>query len=592
MINQSIRSFIRKVLIGRQDEYRIETLVEAVHLVFQHQKQLAFKLILVPIVIAVILWGHVDNTAVILWAILSILVRIIGYWQGVYFLKQKLSNKDTLRWGWYYTVFTFVLGVAYGSAVMLFFSSELPLAQQLAILVIIMGYTSGAISIMSHWLPSFYAFMLPVLIMIAIQLLFQSDSTYKLLSLVPIVQIILVFSMSRAAQQSLLSTIQIRFENAELLKKLKISKKKAEEANKQKTRFLASASHDLRQPVHALELFSVSLNDEPLSSKGCNTLSYMKDCIGSLNDLLSSLLDISRLDAGIVEPNFGHIDVSQLIKRVVNNLGNQAEKKGLQLRVHTQELWVNSDSVLLESTIRNLLTNAIKYTNEGGILIACRSRQGEVWVEIWDTGIGISEKELRNIFDEFYQVDNAERDRSQGLGLGLSIVTREMDMLGHIFSLHSREGKGTMVRIKLQGVPPSSSVEASAIKVSYDRLASKNILIIDDDESILKATKSLVTNWKCHAEIASDFDNASTICKYFTPDIIISDFRLRDHVTGIDVIEQLRLQLGFKVPAILITGDTAPDRLRQAKESELILLHKPVKPAKLRVAINMTLDTK
>jgi len=368
-------------------------------------------------------------------------------------------------------------------------------------------------------------------------------------------------------------------------------KVKAEGANKRKTRFLASASHDLRQPVHALELFSESLGNEKISQKGHETLSYMKDCIASLNDLLSSLLDISRLDAGIVEPHFENIDVSQIISRVVNSMQGEAKRKGLNLRVYGKSLWVKSDSTLLENSIRNLIINAVKYTNEGKVLIACRSRMNEVWIEVWDSGIGIAEEELSNIFEEFYQVNNADRDQRQGLGLGLSIITREMDILGHMLSLQSREGRGTMARIKLQRVYLEMPHIEQTAAVRFDRLENKKVLIIDDEESILIATQSLVSNWSCVVETASNFEEASAICKRFIPDLIISDFRLRDHVTGIDVIEQLRLQLGHKVPAILITGDTAPDRLQQAKESELMLLHKPVKPVKLKVAMNMVLNT-
>ena len=192
------------------------------------------------------------------------------------------------------------------------------------------------------------------------------------------------------------------------------------------------------------------------------------------------------------------------------------------------------------------------------------------------------------IFDEFYQINNVERDRQQGLGLGLAIVCRETKILGHSFSMHSREGRGTLVRLKLQGVDPKvirpQQIESTK---KIDRLAGYNVIIVDDEESILVATRLVLEQWECNVETAVNLKEASLICKNFVPDVIISDFRLRENLTGIEVIEQLRNQLDKKVPAILITGDTAPDRLQQAQESGLILLHKPLKPAKLRAAINM-----
>jgi CheY-like chemotaxis protein len=319
----------------------------------------------------------------------------------------------------------------------------------------------------------------------------------------------------------------------------------------------------------------------------------MKDCITSLNELLSSLLDISCLDAGIVKPSFEHIDMHRLLNRVANNIKGQTENKGLKLRVYCQSVWVNSDSVLLENSIRNLLNNAIKYTNKGGILIACRSRKNTVSVEIWDTGIGITKNELDYIFEEFYQVNNAERDRSRGLGLGLSIVMREMSILGHELFLESREGQGTRVRISLEPVYPERFSIEQAVSINpYDKLANKKVLVVDDEQSILTATQMLISKWGCSVEIASNYDEASAICEHFIPDVIISDFRLKEHSTGVDLIKQLRLQLHQNIPAILITGDTAPDRLQQAKASALMLLHKPVKPAKLKVAINMVLSKK
>lgn len=586
-------SAIKTFFTGNQDNYSAETLAEAIRFVYLNKKLLSIKMTLIIVLIVLVLWNKVDNSNLMSWFVLMLMIRGLSYWQASYFLAQKLSAQETLRWGHYYTFSEFMLGLGYGIAALLFISSDQSIAVQMFILMCIMSLTFGSLSITSHWLASCYALTFPSLGLTTYDLWLQPDSEYKLVAIVPFVTIIMIFSIARIAQQSVLSSIQLRFENIELLQQLKISQKEAEDANIRKTRFLASASHDLRQPVHALELFSATLDDEKITPRGRETLVYMKDCITSLNELLSSLLDISCLDADIVKPTFEHIDVYRLLNRIANNLKGQAENKGIKLKIYGQSAWVNSDSILLENTIRNLLTNAIKYTHQGGVLIACRSIRNKVKIEIWDTGIGIPKSELDNIFEEFYQINNAERDRARGLGLGLSIVMREMGLLGHALSLKSREGKGTVVRITLDRVhPKQASIEQVVLENPRDRLANKKVLIIDDEQSILTATKSLISKWDCVVEIATNCDEASAICKHFTPDVIISDFRLKEHRTGIEVIKQLRLQLHQNIPAILITGDTAPDRLQQAKASELMLLHKPVKPAKLKVAMNMVLSKK
>jgi len=589
-VKQTIISFIQKVFTANQEQYSVETLAEAARFVYQNKKTLSLRMSLVACIFIFILLDHVNNITALLWLATILLVRVISYWQATQFLKQQLSPEEAIRWGNYFTIGEFFLGLLYGLVAVLFFTPDLSIVLQLFILMFIMYITFGALTVTSHWLPSFYALMFPALGMTSVHLFLQTDTEYKLLALIPAVTILISYAVARLAQRSILSSIQLRFENNELVEKLKMSNRDAEEANKRKTRFLASASHDLRQPVHALELFSEALNAEKLSPRGKDTLAYLKESISSLNGLLTSLLDISRLDAGIIKPNFEALDASVLVKRLAQNFDDIAKDKGLDLRIRCQQSWVYSDRALLENTLRNLLSNAIKYTNKGGVLLNCRCRKedNEIWIEIWDTGIGVAESEMNFIFDEFYQINNIERDRQQGLGLGLAIVCRETKILGHSFSMHSQEGRGTLVRVKVRRVDPTLiSPQKIETAKKTDRLSGSKIIVIDDDKSILVATRLVLEQWGCDIETASNLDEAENICKSFVPDVIISDFRLRENVTGIDVIEQLRLQLNHSVPAILITGDTAPDRLQQAKDSGLILLHKPLKPAKLRAAINM-----
>jgi CheY-like chemotaxis protein/anti-sigma regulatory factor (Ser/Thr protein kinase) len=401
-----------------------------------------------------------------------------------------------------------------------------------------------------------------------------------------LINILLALVIGKKNNQSVLTTIQLRFENADLVKKLKNSVDEANEANARKTRFLASASHDLRQPVHALGLFSDALGNEKLSSTGKQTLSFLKQSVSSLSGLLESLLDVSRLDAGIVSPSMNAIDVSQLINNISIDTKPLCLAKGLELRVHCKSCWAYSDSVLLENILRNLLSNAIRYTEHGGILLSCRQRHDEIWIEVWDTGIGISDVEQKQIFDEFYQVNNVKRDREQGLGLGLAIVQKQAVLLDHGLSLASRVGKGSRFRLKLKVASPQDNKQAVNGFVSPS-LKQFCILVIDDDKIILEGMRITLEAWGHDVYTATNLEDAIITCKQSEPDIIISDFRLHDQITGIDVIQTLRKQLDTNTPALLITGDTAPDRLQQAQKSDLLLLHKPVQPAKLRAALNL-----
>ena len=567
------------------NNYSDEVLAEGIEFIYQNLAKLSAVMIFFPLLIAFVLWGKIETTTLLAWMLFSISIGLIRYGLAIQYKKQQPTPQSRFVWGRYFTYTAFVSGISFGLIAVLFLTKSPPIIQ-IFLMVFVLGMINGAAVISCHWVESYYAFILTALTIIIAYLFLQPDPSYYPLAMLCLTNAILASIIGVKTHQSVFASIQLRFENAELVRQLTISSKKAEDANSRKTRFLASASHDLRQPIHALGLFSEALSSEELSSKGHNTLSFLKQSVASLSKLLDSLLDISRLDAGIITPKFAAVDLSQLMQNLSGDFKIECQSKDLKWRVKCQQAWVKSDSILLENILRNLLSNAIRYTDKGGILFNCKQRRDEVWVEIWDTGIGISAKEQEHIFDEFYQINNAERDRQQGLGLGLAIVQKQAQLLNHDLSLVSLIGKGTRFRLKLKSIAPSVLPIKSNIVIST-QLTDRRILIIDDDEAILIGMRMTLEAWGCQVFMASDFNEASIICKQTIPDVIISDFRLRDHVTGIEVVQQLRAQIKQAVPALLITGDTAPDRLQQAQKSDLILLHKPVQPAKLRAALNL-----
>jgi signal transduction histidine kinase/CheY-like chemotaxis protein len=444
----------------------------------------------------------------------------------------------------------------------------------------------GAMAAFGSYLPAFYAFLFPALVPVTVWALLQGDIehvAFGAMSLLwlPVVAV-MSFNHSRAIEESL----RLRYENFDLLEDLKRQKELAEQANIAKSRFLASASHDLRQPVHALGMFVGALRAAEISEPAQRLLRHVEGSVSALDTLFTSLLDISRLDADVVRPAPAAFAIQPLLDRIARDHEVEAAEKGLRIAVVASTRVVRSDPVLLERIVRNIVSNAVRYTDEGRILIGCRRRGGDLDIEIWDTGAGISADAQEDIFQEFYQVGNPGRDRGQGLGLGLAIVRRLTNLLGHRLSLGSAPGKGSVFRIGAPLAKPEDVALDEEDETALGDLAHGLILVVDDETAIQEAMKSLLESWGHTVITAGSGEEmlAKVVDCTQRPDLIISDYRLRDD-NGIAVIEQLQSEFNHAIPAMLLTGDTAPDRLAEARESGFVLLHKPLSEARLRAAM-------
>ena len=382
---------------------------------------------------------------------------------------------------------------------------------------------------------------------------------------------------------------------AEATLEMREKKEEAEKANFDKTRFLAAASHDLRQPMHALGLFMGELHNRITTPEQRKIVEKVEESVEAMSGLLDSLLDISKLDAGVVIPQVQRVDIDAMARRLVQEFASVAQRKNITLCIRCAHTEVLSDPVLLERILLNLLSNAIRYTPQNGtVLLACRRRGGDVRIEVRDNGIGIPPEEQQNVFREFVQLANSARDRSKGLGLGLAIVDRLTRLLDHPLGLRSAPNRGSTFIVT---VPRMLGVEEllaePAVPVAglpkNDKLAGLRVLVVDDDPLVLNGMGGILASWGCLVSLADCRQEVRDKYAESHFDLVICDYRLPDG-NGLDLAERIEELCEAPPPFILVSGDTAPEVLQAVNERGHHLLHKPVRPAKLRSMMSFVLN--
>lgn len=374
-----------------------------------------------------------------------------------------------------------------------------------------------------------------------------------------------------------------------LVKQLRAQVALVEKANQERSRFLGAASHDLRQPMHALGLFAAALEKSLRDSPQHPMVTNMARAVDALEESFSAMLDLSKLDAGVVPAFKQTFPIRDVFRRLYMNAAGDAEERGLSLRFKAGGKFVTSDPQLLERILNNLVQNALRYTHDGGVTVLARSRSEHISLEVWDTGIGIPADELPNIFNEFYQVANAGRDRTRGLGMGLAIVKRLIDLLGHDLEVLSTPGRGTVMRVL---VPTMGTVDGDAVTVSVDTLPApletdRTVLVIDDEESVRIGMRDLLESWGFVVLLAASIEEAcrQVVHHEGVIDIVVSDLRLGGPQDGIHAIARVREAYGAPLPAVLVTGDTSPNEVKRAHDSGHPVLFKPVRTRELYAAL-------
>ncbi|QCG98106.1 response regulator [Azospirillum sp. TSA2s] len=376
----------------------------------------------------------------------------------------------------------------------------------------------------------------------------------------------------------------------------------AERARTAKGKFLSAASHDLRQPFQAMHLFHHLLSGRLTDPASIELANKLEQAIIGGETLLRALLEVSALEAGLVTAKPQTFPVDELLAKMLEEFGPEAEAKGLRFNVHPLDAQVTSDPVLMERLLRPIMANALRYTLKGGILLAARRRGANLRIEVWDTGVGIDPANHAVIFEDFHQLGNPGRDRKQGLGLGLAIVRRLAQVLGHPVTVRSKPGKGSVfaVEVPLAGHDGDRSGDDSADSdpdpavgqsASATPTAAGTVLVIEDDAMQLEGIGLLLQGWGYAVIPARGIDEACAGLDggAATPDLVLSDLRLSGPETGIDAIQAVRARCGRRVPGVIVTGDTDPDRLRSVDRSGFPLVHKPCDPAALRRLLSHSL---
>lgn len=520
-------------------------------------------------------------------------VLYLSICSATHIILTRLRRRDPDRasrwrfWGYTFGVVGCLEGVGWGGASFLLLPPGNYQAELLGLLVM-GGVTAGAVSAFGAFLPAFVGFVVPTILPYVVRDWYRGEPMENGIAVLVLLYLMAILFLGHDFHQSFRRRIKLQIHAEKLASQLRDQIEIAEAANRAKSSFLAAASHDLRQPVHAMGLFIGALRAMPMSKEAMSIIEQIETSSQAMDGLFAALLDISKLDAGTVEVRPRVFPVAPMLERIHREYAPDAADKGIALRMYRSRALVQSDPILVERVLRNLVSNAVRYTTTGRVVFGCRRRRStRLDIEVWDTGPGISVENRELIFREYFQLQNPERDREKGLGLGLAIVRRLTRLLDCDLSLQSEVGRGSCFSIKLplvKGLAPEDRVPSDLVPLDP---TSHMIVVVDDEAHIRAAMATILEKWGhsvCTA--ASTEEVMAKLAELpIPPALIISDFRLRGDETGLDVIAALRQEYNEEIPAILITGDTAPERLIQARQIGLLLLHKPVSNVRLRSAL-------
>ncbi|MES3014116.1 MAG: ATP-binding protein [Pseudomonadota bacterium] len=520
------------------------------------------------------------------------------------------TREQWLAWQMRSNIGTLVAAALWGATGWIFYGLGAEQQQATGLIVIVYTFAVAAIPVLSTQPRLYIAYASLCLLPLVVRIALVGDVySYQLAG-----ELVLIISLSavlaNSYRQALQRAIDHKVQADELAAQLRVetlaaeaARREAEIANRAKTQFFTAASHDLRQPLHAMGLFAEALRQRVHEPEVAQLVNSINESVDALEGLFSELLDITRIDSGVIEVHPQHFEVGDILRKLRLHFEPSAFEKGLSLRLRGAKKVVFADPLLVERVLRNLVSNAIRYTNDGSVLVGCRQRGERVLVQVWDTGLGIGEAEQARIFDEFYQVPNTPKvspDQRKGLGLGLAIVKRLADLMGAPLTMRSVPGRGTVFTLAL---PTGRAPRPSAVLAVPGKgpvgitLEGRRIVVVEDEPAVRAGLEVLLLGWGAQIDA---FDSvaaarawaAQSDPELVRPDLFIVDYRLEDGLNGVDAIKALRLRFGTAIPAILVTGSTMTGHDKEAHEHNFHLLIKPVVPNKLRAMIAFKLGVK
>jgi signal transduction histidine kinase len=562
--------------------------------------------------ITVIYWPLADTVHLLAW-----LAVITGLWlvRLAHYLRfrwQHNREAEAVRfWRRSWVALVLCQGAMWGLAAWWFWGLGSPY-HKVALLLIVFTYCLASVQLLATQSWVFLVFIGLVLTPTILRVASDASQPFHLqLASVLTLMFCITVLMARTYSSALAQAIALKSRTDELALKLRTEKVVAEEArraaeaaNRAKTQFFAAASHDLRQPLHAMGLFAEALRQRSHDPEVASLVNSINESVDALEGLFSELLDITRIDTGGVDVNPAPVRMHELFARLRLHFEPVAFEKGLMLSFHGEHRVAQVDPVLLERVLRNLVSNAIRYTDDGGVLVSCRPRQGRLLVQVWDSGIGIGEASLPRIWDEFFQVQSnrpLEAHHRKGLGLGLAIVKRLTDLMAAPIQVRSRQGRGTVFSIEVPlGKAPRASIEAvprGAAKAPLGlTLQGRLIVVVEDEAAVREGLVVLLQAWG--AQVAA-FDTVDAMEAWLAgpsvqqPDLQLVDYRLPQGRTGIEALVALRARWpGQRLPAIVITGSSLGGHEDEAVKHDYHLLIKPVLPNKLRAMIAFKLGVR
>lgn len=581
------RTMSKKIRTAELEE---EVRFEQVRLIHAQGPTLVLGATLCGSLVTFFMWDTLPRHLLLIWlAVMCVVAALRLFEMRSYSLASDETRKSG-NWGLSLWIGTLVSGLIWGCWPLLFYQHS-STEYLLLISTVFAGMVAVSAASGSLYYPSFVSFSVPLIIPLSIAHFFSDNELLRITGFLLLVfGFVNAFLAARGNSYSK-ELIRARFSNQLLMDRLEHEKLIAERAVIAKSRFIAAASHDLRQPLHAMGLFLDALRKRETNPRQMEIINDLTESSEALNGLFNGILDVSRLDAEIIDFNPSHFYAGSLLDHLQKEFAAQAKEKEISLVIEYCDAVLFCDQILLERVIRNLLSNAIQYTSSGGVRLRCITADNRVLIRVEDTGMGIPEDHRDEVFSEYYQLSNPERDRAKGLGLGLAIVRRLCELMGLPMHMETEVGKGTVFEISI----PRGEVASLPVPAVRDERSVTSsgqlVLVIDDEKQVLESMALTLENWGFESILA---DSAKSAIKKIAilgrhPDIVISDYRLRNNENGLDAVAAVRESINYWVPAIIVSGDTTPERLKEVGESDLELLHKPVVPDLLHTTLDRLL---